>query len=188
YIVVCVDGRGTGGRGEDFRKSTWCNLGIFETEDQVATANYLKKQSYVDGSRIGIWGWSYGGYISLMSMTDASGVFKAGIAIGPVCDWRYYNTIYTERYMRTPKENKSGYDAGSPLLRAVNLKGRLLLVHGMIDDNVRVNQSMDMTEALIQAGVQFDMQLYPTSNHSMIGKTYQLHLYNRLVDFVLRNL
>ena len=188
YIVVCVDGRGTGGRGEDFRKSTWCNLGIFETEDQVATANYLKKQSYVDGSRIGIWGWSYGGYISLMSMTDASGVFKAGIAIGPVCDWRYYNTIYTERYMRTPKENKPGYDAGSPLLRAANLKGRLLLVHGMIDDNVRVNQSMDMTEALIQAGVQFDMQLYPTSNHSMIGKTYQLHLYNRLVDFVLRNL
>ena len=188
YIVVCVDGRGTGGRGEAFRKSTWCNLGIFETEDQVATANYLKKQSYVDGSRIGIWGWSYGGYISLMSMTDASGVFKAGIAIGPVCDWRYYNTIYTERYMRTPKENKPGYDAGSPLLRAANLKGRLLLVHGMIDDNVRVNQSMDMTEALIQAGVQFDMQLYPTSNHSMIGKTYQLHLYNRLVDFVLRNL
>jgi len=188
YIVVCVDGRGTGGRGEDFRKSTWCNLGIFETEDQVATANYLKEQSYVDGSRIGIWGWSYGGYISLMSMTDASGVFKAGIAIGPVCDWRYYNTIYTERYMRTPKENKPGYDAGSPLLRAANLKGRLLLVHGMIDDNVRVNQSMDMTEASIQAGVQFDMQLYPTSNHSMIGKTYQLHLYNRLVDFVLRNL
>ncbi|MCK9310820.1 MAG: S9 family peptidase [Bacteroidales bacterium] len=188
YILTCVDGRSTGGRGEAFRKSTWCNLGIFETEDQVATANYLKKQSYVDGSRIGIWGWSYGGYISLMCMTDTSSVFKAGIAIGPVCDWRYYNTIYTERYMRTPKENKSGYDAGSPLLRAANLKGRLLLVHGMTDDNVRVNQSMDMTEALIQAGVQFDMQLYPTSNHSMIGKTYQLHLYNRLVDFVLRNL
>ena len=188
YIVVCVDGRGTGGRGEAFRKSTWCNLGIQESQDQVATANYLKKQSYVDGSRIGIWGWSYGGYVSLMSMTDQAGVFKAGIAVAPVCDWRYYNTVYTERFMRTPKENMSGYDAGSPILRAANLKGRLLLVHGMIDDNVRVNQSMDMAEALIQGGVQYDMQLYPTSNHSILGETYRRHLYNRMVDFLMKNL
>jgi len=188
YIVVCVDGRGTGGRGEAFRKSTWCNLGIQESQDQVATANYLKKQSYVDGSRIGIWGWSYGGYVSLMSMTEKAGVFKAGIAVAPVCDWRYYNTVYTERFMRTPKENMSGYDAGSPILRAANLKGRLLLVHGMIDDNVRVNQSMDMAEALIQGGVQYDMQLYPTSNHSILGETYRRHLYNRMVDFLMKNL
>ena len=188
YIVVCVDGRGTGARGEAFRKSTWCNLGILETRDQVATANYMKKQPYVDGSRIGIWGWSYGGYVSLMSMTDPSGVFKAGIAIGAVCDWRYYNTVYTERFMRTPKENQSGYDAGSPLLRAADLKGRLLLIHGMADDNVRANQSMDMTEALIQAGVQFDMQLYPTSNHSILGETYRRHLYNRMADFLFKNL
>jgi dipeptidyl-peptidase 4 len=188
YIVVCVDGRGTGGRGEAFRKSTWCNLGIQESKDQIATANYLKNQSYVDGSRIGIWGWSYGGYITLMSMTDPAGVFKVGIAIGAVCDWRYYDTVYGERYMRTPKENQSGYDAGSPLLRAADLKGRLLLVHGMIDDNVRVNQYMDMSEALIKAGVQFDTQLYPTSNHSILGETYRKHLYNRMADFILKNL
>ncbi|HEY5500041.1 MAG TPA: S9 family peptidase, partial [Bacteroidales bacterium] len=188
YIVVCVDGRGTGGRGEAFRKSTWCNLGIQETEDQIATANFLKKQTYVDGSRIGIWGWSYGGYITLMSMTDPSAVFKAGIAVGAVCDWRYYDSVYGERYMRTPKENQSGYDAGSPLLRAAGLKGRLLLVHGMLDDNVRVNQSLDMSEALIQSGIQFDMQLYPTSNHSILGETYRKHLYNRMADFIFKNL
>jgi len=188
YIVVCVDGRGTGGRGEAFRKSTWCNLGIQETEDQVATANFLKKQTYIDGSRIGIWGWSYGGYITLMSMTDPSTVFKAGIAVGAVCDWRYYDSVYGERYMRTPQENQSGYDAGSPLLRAASLKGRLLLVHGMMDDNVRVNQSLDMSEALIQSGIQFDMQMYPTSNHSILGETYRKHLYNRMADFIFKNL
>ena len=188
YIVVCVDGRGTGGRGEAFRKSTWSNLGIQETEDQVATANYLKKQPYVDGSRIGIWGWSYGGYTTLMSMTDKSGVFKAGIAVAPVCDWRYYDAVYTERFMRMPKENTTGYDASSALLRAGDLKGRLLLVHGMADDNVRTNQSLDMSEALIQAGIQFDTQLYPTSNHSILGKTYRKHLYNRMVDFLIKNL
>lgn len=188
YIVVCVDGRGTGGRGEAFRKSTWCNFGVLEIQDQLATASYMKNQSFVDGSRIGIWGWSYGGYVSLMSMTDKSGVFKAGIAVGPVCDWRYYNTVYTERYMRAPKENLAGYEAGSPLLRAAGLKGRLLLIHGMMDDNVRANQSMDMAEALIQAGIQFDMQLYPTSNHSILGQTYRLHLYNRMADFLFKNL
>jgi len=188
YIVVCVDGRGTGGRGEAFRKSTFRNLGILETQDQIATANYLKNQTYVDGSRIGIWGWSFGGYITLMSMTDQTSIFKAGIAIGAVCDWRYYDSVYGERFMRTPKENQSGYDKGSPLLRAADLKGRLLLVHGMIDDNVRVNQSFDMAEALIEAGVQFDMQMYPTSNHSILGVTYRKHLYNRMSDFIFKNL
>jgi len=188
YIVVVVDGRGTGGRGESFRKLTWCNLGILETQDQVATAGYLKTLPFIDGSRIGIWGWSYGGYISLMSMTDPSGIFKAGIAVAPVCDWHYYNTVYTERFMRSPKENQDGYQAGSPLLRAASLKGRLLLVHGLADDNVRANQSMDMAEALIQAGVQFEMQPYPTSNHSILGEVYRRHLYNRMADFLLRNL
>ena len=187
-IVVNVDGRGTGGRGEAFRKLTWCNLGILESQDQIATAKYMKSLPYVDGSRIGIWGWSYGGYITLLSMMDPSVVFKAGIAVAPVCDYRYYNTVYTERYMRTPKENKSGYDAGSALMRAAELKGRLLLVHGMADDNVRANQSMDMAEALIQAGIQFEMQPYPTSSHSILGDTYRKHLYNRMADFLLRNL
>jgi dipeptidyl-peptidase 4 len=188
YLVVCVDGRGTGGRGEAFRKSIWCRLGELETEDQVSTANYLKTLSYVDGSRMGIWGWSYGGYVTLMTMTDPSGIFKAGVAVAPVCDWRYYNTVYTERFMRTPKENEDGYDRCSPLLRAERLKGRLLLVHGMADDNVRTNQTLDMTEALIRAGVQFDMQLYPTSNHSILGDTYRKHLFNRMADFFQKNL
>jgi len=188
YIVVCVDGRGTGGRGEAFRKSTFRNLGILETQDQIATANYLKSQAFVDGSRIGIWGWSFGGYITLMTMTDQTSVFKAGIAIGAVCDWRYYDSVYGERFMRTPKENQSGYDKGSPLLRAADLKGRLLLVHGMIDDNVRVNQSFDMSEALIKAGVQFEMQMYPTSNHSILGVAYRKHLYHRVSDFIFKNI
>ena len=188
FVVVCVDGRGTGGRGEEFRKCTYPNLGVLETQDQVATANYLKKLSYVDGSRIGIWGWSYGGYITLMSLTDKSGAFKAGVAVAPVCDWRFYDSVYTERYMKTPNENQSGYDAGSPILRAADLKGRLLLIHGMADDNVRVNQSIEMAEALIKAGVQFDMQYYPTSNHSISGATYRTHLYNRMVDFFIQNL
>lgn len=188
FIVVCVDGRGTGGRGEAFRKCTYTNLGILETQDQVATANYMKKLPYVDGARIGIWGWSYGGYITLMSLTDKSGVFKAGVAVAPVCDWRYYDSAYTERFMKTPKENQPGYDAGSPLLRAADLRGRLLLVFGMADDNVRANQSMDMSEALIKAGIQFDMQCYPTSNHSILGKTYRTHLYNKMADFLIQNL
>ncbi len=188
YLVVCVDGRGTGGRGEAFRQSIWCRLGELETEDQISTARYLKTLPYVDGARIGIWGWSYGGYVTLMSMTDPAAIFKAGVAVAPVCDWRYYNTVYTERYMRTPVENEEGYDHCSPLLRAANLKGRLLLVHGMTDDNVRASQSMDMTEALIRAGVQFDMQVYPTSNHSILGDTYRKHLYHRMADFFLNNL
>jgi len=188
FVVVCVDGRGTGGRGSDFRKSTYTKLGILESEDQLAVAKFLKTESYVDGDRIGIWGWSYGGFITLMSMTDKSGIFKAGIAVAPVCDYRYYNTVYTERFMKTPKENKDGYDASSPLLRAANLKGKLLLIHGLADDNVRSNQSMDFSEALIKAGVQFDSQFYPTSSHSILGETYRKHLYRKMVDFFIEKL
>lgn len=188
FIVVCVDGRGTGGRGADFRRTTYSKIGIVETEDQIAVANWLGKQSYVDGNRIGIWGWSYGGFMTLMAMTDKKNPFKAGIAVAPVCDYRYYNTVYAERYMRTPASNKEGYDASSPLLRASNLTGNLLLIHGMADDNVRSNQSMDMAEALIKAGIQFDMQVYPTSNHSILGKTYRQHLYRKMADFLIKNL
>jgi dipeptidyl-peptidase 4 len=187
-LVVCVDGRGTGGRGEAFRKSTYKALGLKETEDQIAVANWLKTQPGVDGSRIGIWGWSYGGYLTLMCMTDPSGIFKAGVAVAPVCDWHYYNTVYTERFMQTPRENGSGYDQTSPLLRAGGLKGRLLLIHGLADDNVRANQSLDFAEELIKKGVQFDMQLYPTSSHSILGDTYRKHLYRRMADFFLNNL
>lgn len=188
FIVVCVDGRGTGARGSDFRRATYMKLGILETEDQLTVAKFLKTQSYVDGDRIGIWGWSFGGFITLMSMTDESAIFKAGIAVAPVCDYRYYNSIYTERFMKTPGENKEGYDASSPLLRAANFKGRLLLIHGLADDNVRANQSMDFSEALIRAGVQFDTQFYPTSSHSILGETYRKHLYRKMADFFIEKL
>ncbi len=188
FIVVCVDGRGTGGRGTVFSHSTYTKLGVQEAEDQVAVASWLKTQPGVDGNRIGLWGWSYGGTIVLLGLSDASAVFKAGVAVAPVVDWRYYNTVYTERYMRTPNENMSGYNQTSPLERASKLKGRLLLISGMADDNVRSNQSMDFTEALIRAGVQFDMQVYPTSNHSILGATYRKHLYQRMFDFFKNNL
>jgi len=188
YIVVCVDGRGTGGRGAAFRKSTYSNLGLQESQDQIAVAGWVKNQTWADGSRIGIWGWSYGAYMTLMCMTDAASPFKAGVAVAPVCDWHYYNTVYTERFMKTPKENPDGYEKTSPLLRAANLKGNLLLIHGLADDNVRANQSMDMAEALIKAGKQFDMQVYPTSSHSILGDTYRKHLYRKMFDFFKQNL
>ena len=187
-LVVCVDGRGTGGKSEAFQKTVYTKLGVQEAADQIAVAKWLKTQTWVDGARIGIWGWSYGGFVTLMSMTDASGIFKAGVAVAPVVDWRYYNTVYTERYMKTPSENGSGYDLSSPLLNASKLKGRLLLVWGMADDNVRANQNMDFAEELIKGGIQFDMQVYPTSNHSILGDTYRKHLYHRMVDFFKFNL
>lgn len=188
YVVLCVDGRGTGGRGAAFRKSTHTQLGLLESQDQIAVANWVKNQTWADGKRIGIWGWSYGGYMTLMCLTDPSSPFKAGVAVAPVCDWHYYNTVYTERFMRTPKENPEGYVKTSPLLRAANLKGKLLLIHGLADDNVRASQSMDMTEALIKAGKQFDMQVYPTSSHSILGDTYRMHLYRRMFEFFKQNL
>jgi len=188
FVVACVDGRGTGGRGAAFRRLTYPNLGKLESQDQIAVADYLKKQPYIDGQRIGIWGWSYGGYITLIAMTDKQSPFKAGIAVAPVCDYRYYNTIYTERYLKTPAENQEAYDACSPILRAPQLKGRLLLIHGLADDNVRANQSLDMAEALIEAGIRFDTQFYPTSSHSILGETYRRHLFNTKVEFFLKNL
>jgi dipeptidyl-peptidase 4 len=188
YVVVCVDGRGTGGRGTAFRHSTYTLLGLQETQDQLAVANWIKNQTWADGARIGIWGWSFGGYMTLMCMTDPATIFKAGVAVAPVCDWHYYNTVYTERFMRTPKENPDGYEKTSPLLRAANLKGSLLLIHGLADDNVRANQSLDMSEALIRAGKQFDMQVYPTSSHSILGDTYRMHLYRKMFEFFKHNL
>jgi dipeptidyl-peptidase-4 len=188
FVVISVDGRGTGGRGADFRRTTYRRLGELEAKDQIAVAGYLKQQSFVDGDRLGIWGWSYGGYITLLALTSPHQPFKAGIAVAPVCDYRYYNTVYTERYMRTPAENEAGYNANSPLLRAGSLTGRLLLVHGLADDNVRANQSLDMAEALIQAGVRFDSQFYPTSNHSILGEAYRKHLFHTKVEFFVKHL
>lgn len=144
YIVVCVDGRGTGGRGEAFEKCTYLKIGVKEAKDQVETALYLGKQPYVDKDRIGIWGWSYGGYMTLMSMSEGTPVFKAGVAVAAPTDWRFYDTIYTERFMRTPKENAEGYKESSAFTRADKLHGNLLLVHGMADDNVHFRTVQNM--------------------------------------------
>jgi len=188
YLVVAVDGRGTGARGQEFRKSTYLQLGIKESDDQIAAANYLGNLSYVDKSRIGIWGWSYGGFTTLMSMSRGNGTFKAGIAIAPVTDWRFYDSVYTERFMRTPKENNSNYEMCSPIRLAEQMNGKLLLVHGTADDNVHVQNTLYYAEALVEAGKQFDMQIYTNKNHSLLGEKTRVHLYERFIDFVKKNL
>lgn len=188
YVVVCVDGRGTGARGAEFRKCTYMQLGKLEARDQVETAKYLSGLSYVDKSRIGIWGWSYGGSMTLWSMSTGEKVFKAGIAVAPVTDWRLYNTAYTERFMRRPQENFAGYDNTSALNMAKNLNGRLLIIHGSADDNVHMQNTMLYVDKLIEADKQFEMQIYPDKNHSILGKQTRRHLYTRMSEFLFNNL
>jgi len=188
YVVVCVDGRGTGGRGEAFEKCTYLNIGVKEAKDQVETALYLGKQNYIDKDRIGIWGWSYGGYMTLMSMSEGTPVFKAGVAVAAPTDWRFYDTVYTERFMRTPKENAEGYKSSSAFTRADKLHGQLLLVHGMADDNVHYQNCTEYAEHLVQLGKQFDMQIYTNRNHGIYGGNTRNHLYTRLTNFFKSNL
>lgn len=188
YIMVCVDGRGTGGRGAAFEKCTYLSIGVKEATDQAEAAKYLSTLPYVDGSRIGIWGWSYGGYNTLMSMSEGSGAFKAGVAIAAPTDWRFYDSVYTERFMRTPKENGDGYQASSAINRAPKLKGKLLLIHGSADDNVHLQNFMEYSEALVQANIQFDTQIYTNRNHSIFGGNTRNHLMNRVANFFLQNL
>lgn len=188
YIVICVDGRGTGGRGAEFQKCTYLNLGVKEAQDQVAAAQYMASLPYVDGSRIGIWGWSYGGYMTIMSMSEGTPVFKAGVAVAAPTDWKYYDTVYTERFMRTPKENAEGYKAASAFTRAGNLNGRLLLVHGMADDNVHFQNCAEYAEHLVQQDKQFDMHTYTNRNHSIFGGNTRYHLFTKLSEFFLNNL
>lgn len=188
YIMVCVDGRGTGGRGAAFEKCTYLQLGVKEAKDQVETAQYLGTLPYVDGNRIGIWGWSFGGYTTLMSMSEGTPAFKAGVAIAAPSDWRFYDTVYTERFMRTPKENGEGYNAGSAILRAPQMQGKLLLIHGTADDNVHYQNCAEYSEALVQAGVQFDMQVYTNRNHGIAGGNTRNHLMNRVANFFINNL
>ena len=188
FIVVCVDGRGTGGRGADFEKCTYLNLGVKEAKDQVATAQYMGSQPYVDKNRIGIWGWSYGGYMTIMSMSEGTPVFKAGVAVAAVTDWNYYDTIYGERFMRTPKENAEGYKGSSAFTRADKLHGNLLLVHGMADDNVHFQNCAEYAEHLVQLNKQFDMQLYTNRNHGIYGGNTRYHLYTKLTNFFEKNL
>ena len=187
-ITVCVDGRGTGARGEAFRKCTYLRMGELESRDQVEAAQALGKLSFVDKSRMAIWGWSFGGYNTLMAMSVGNGTFKAGIAVAPPTDWKYYDSVYTERFMRTPKENFEGYAATSPIRLAKDLQGKLLLIHGTADDNVHFQQTMDYAESLVQAGKQFEMQVYKDRNHSIYGGNTRYHLYTRMSNFLFDNL
>lgn len=189
FIMVCVDGRGTGGRGTDFGKCTYLNIGKYEPHDQVEAAKYLGTLPYVDKERIGIWGWSFGGYNTIMSMSQDEAVFKAGVAVAAPTDWRFYDTIYTERYMRTPKENKDGYDNGSAIVNANKLNGHLLLIHGTADDNVHLRNMIHYVHALTQANKKFEVALYTDSNHSIYhGYNTRYHLFERIADFFKANL
>lgn len=188
YIVVCVDPRGTGARGEEWRKCTYLNLGVKEIEDQIAAAKWLGQQSYIDANRIGLYGWSFGGYMTLMGLCHGQGVFKTGVAVAPVADWSFYDTIYTERFMRTPQENPTGYKASSVLEVAKNLQGKLLLIHGSADDNVHVQNAMDFTDLLVSEGIPFDMAIYKDRNHGIYGGNARNHLYKRIITFIEQNL
>ncbi|MBX2971910.1 MAG: S9 family peptidase [Flavobacteriales bacterium] len=184
YIVACVDPRGTGHRGREFRHVTYGQLGRYETEDQIASAKWLAQQSYVDGGRIGIFGWSYGGYMSSLCITKGADVFKAAIAVAPVTNWRYYDSIYTERYMGLPKDNAKGYDDNSPIHHVDKLKGNYLLIHGLADDNVHYQNAAEMTLALVKANKPFDQFIYPDRNHGIYGGTTRLHLFEMMTKWL----
>ena len=188
YIVACVDNRGTGARGSEFKKCTYQQLGKLETEDQIDANRYLANLPYVDGSRIGIFGWSYGGYMSSLCLLKGADDFKMAIAVAPVTNWRYYDSIYTERYMRTPQENAAGYDDNSPINHVEKLKGKYLLVHGSADDNVHYQNTMEMTTALVNANKDFDMFIYPNKNHGIYGGYTRLHLFRKMTNFIKENL
>jgi len=188
-IIACVDNRGTGARGEAFKKVTYQQLGKYETMDQIEAAKYLGSLEYINKNRIGIWGWSYGGYITASCLTQGADNFSMGIAVAPVTNWRYYDNIYTERYMRTPQENPEGYDQNSPIFHADKLKGKLLIIHGTADDNVHVQHSIDFAAALVKENKQFEMQFYPNSNHGIYtGKNTTIHLYTKMTKFIEYNL
>ena len=188
YIVACVDGRGTGFKGADFKKVTQLQLGKYEVEDQIDAAKVIGAYPYVDASRIGIFGWSYGGFMASNCIFQGNDVFKMAIAVAPVTNWRFYDSVYTERYMQTPQENANGYDKNSPINHVEKLKGKFLLIHGSADDNVHVQNSMEMMEALIQANKQFDSQIYPDKDHGIYGGKTRIQLYNKMTNFIKENL
>ena len=188
YIVACVDGRGTGFKGADFKKVTQKELGKYEVEDQIDAAKEIGNYAFVDKTRIGIFGWSYGGFMSSNCILKGNDVFKMAIAVAPVTNWRFYDSVYTERYMQTPQENPSGYDENSPINHVNKLKGKYLLIHGSGDDNVHVQNTMQMMEALIQANKQFDSQIYPDKNHGIYGGKTRIQLYTKMTNFIKENL
>ena len=187
-VIVCVDNRGTGGRGADFKKCTYKELGKLETEDQIAANKYLASLDYIDQNKIGIWGWSYGGYMSSLCLLKGNDIFNFAIAVAPVTNWRFYDTIYTERYMRTPQENPDGYDLNSPINYIKQLRGNYLLVHGSADDNVHYQNTMEMISSLVKENKQFDLFIYPDKNHGIYGGTTRLHLMTKITDFIIKNL
>ncbi len=188
YIVVCVDGRGTGYKGAAFKKVTQLQLGKYEVEDQIDAARAIGNYPYVDASRIGIFGWSFGGFMASNCILKGNDVFKMAIAVAPVTNWRFYDSVYTERYMHTPQENASGYDDNSPINFAKQLKGKYLLIHGSADDNVHVQNAMEMMSSLIQANKQFDSQIYPDCNHGIYGGMTRIQLFTKMTKFIQENL
>jgi len=188
YLVACVDGRGTGFKGSDFKKVTQKELGKFEVEDQIDAAKVLGKYNYIDASRIGIWGWSYGGFMSSNCILKGNDVFKTAIAVAPVTNWRFYDSIYTERYMQTPQENANGYDENSPINHVDKLKGNYLIIHGTADDNVHVQNAMRMIRALQLANKQFDQAIYPDTNHGIYGGKIRLQLYTKMTNYITQKL
>lgn len=188
YIVVCADNRGTGARGEIFKKMTYKNLGYYETIDQIEVAKWLADQPNIDASRIGIMGWSFGGYMSSMCITKGADVFKAAVAVAPVTNWKYYDNIYTERYMQRPVDNKKGYDEGAPENYVKNIKGNYLIIHGTADDNVHFQNAASMVDAMIKNNIKFDSEYYPNKNHGISGGKTRLHLFNKITSWILVNL
>jgi dipeptidyl-peptidase-4 len=188
YIVFCVDGRGTMGRGRQFKHSTYLQLGKLETQDQLEAARYLGSQAFVDKSRIGFQGWSYGGYMAALMITKGADIIKTAVAVAPVTNWKYYDNIYTERFMRKPQDNKSGYEDNSPVNFVKNIKGNFLLIHGSADDNVHVQNSMEMAAAMVKNNIPFDFMIYPNKNHGISGGYTRLHIYSKILKFVKENL
>lgn len=188
YIVLCVDGTGTGYKGAAFKKATQKELGKYEVQDQIFAAKEMAKKPFIDPSRIGIWGWSFGGFMSSNCIFQAPDVFKTAIAVAPVTSWRFYDSVYTERFMTTPQENASGYDNNSPITHAKNLQGNFLLVHGTADDNVHVQNSMVLINELVHLNKKFDWLIYPDKNHGIYGGKTRLQLYTKMTDYIKKNL
>jgi dipeptidyl-peptidase-4 len=188
YIVACADGRGSGGQGDAFKKVIYKQMGKYESDDQIAFARYLKTLSYVNPERIGIWGWSFGGYLSALSLFKGEGAFSMAIAVAPVAHWRYYDNIYTERFMSTPQENPDGYDENSPMYWADKLQGKFLMIHGTADDNVHFQNAIDLANALNLSGKQYNMFFYPNKNHFISGGNTRLHLYTMMTEYIFKNL
>jgi dipeptidyl-peptidase-4 len=188
YMVLSIDPRGTQFRGAAFKKSTYLQLGKLEIQDVLDATRVFAQRPDVDGSRLGIMGWSYGGFMSSLAMTKGNGLFKVGIAVAPVTNWRFYDNIYTERFMRTPQENAKGYDDNSPINFAKDLQGKYFLIHGAADDNVHYQNSMEMISALVKANKQFDLFIYPNKNHGIYGGNTRNHLFNMINDYILDEL